>query len=101
VTIKATTIYDGDTAPGEGDVGDLTLALDRIDTGIKLNGFPDDKMETRTISGVPVNAGQIGAALKANGMLEASINDADPDDNTQTVPTNVQAQLTIKSKRRR
>jgi hypothetical protein len=58
-------------------------------------------METRTISGVPVNAGQIGAALKANGTLEASINDADPDDNTQTVPTNVQAQLTIKSKRRR
>jgi hypothetical protein len=43
VTIKATTIYDGDTGPDEGDGGDLTLALDRIDTGIKLNGFPDDK----------------------------------------------------------
>jgi hypothetical protein len=69
--------------------------------GIKLNGFPDDKRETRTISGVPVKVGQIVAAPKANSKLEASINDADPDDNTLTVPTNLQAQLTIKSKRRR
>jgi hypothetical protein len=50
---------------------------------------------------VPVNVSQIVAALKANGTLEPSINDADLDDNTLTVPTNVQAQLTIKSKRRR
>jgi len=55
-TIKAT-IYDGDTGPGEGDVDDLTLALDGFDTGIKLNGFPDDKTQTRTISGVPVKVG--------------------------------------------
>jgi len=33
--------------------------------GIKLNGFPDDKTETRTISGVPVKVGQIVAGAES------------------------------------
>jgi hypothetical protein len=33
------TIDDGDTGPGEFDENQLTLGLDGIDTGIKLNGF--------------------------------------------------------------
>jgi len=38
---------------------------------------------------MPVKVGQIVAAPKANSKLEASVDDADPDDNTLTVPTNL------------
>src|SRR5690348_7819428 len=33
------TANDGDTGPGDYDVNSLTLGLDNIDTGLKLNGL--------------------------------------------------------------
>ncbi len=76
VTITLT-IEDGDTEMGDSDHGKLSLALDGIDSGILLDGFPDGKM-TLTRGGVPDNAAQILAALKTDGELEASIIDHNP-----------------------
>jgi hypothetical protein len=42
------TMWDGDTARGDFDRGNLTLWLDDIDTGLLLNGFPNDQMATVT-----------------------------------------------------
>lgn len=99
VTI-APIIHDGDTGPGEGDENELTLVLDGIDTGIKLNGFLDNQSSYPTISGVPSNQGQILAALKADGKLEATIRDAVPaDTNTITVPA-YYIEMTIKGKQK-
>jgi hypothetical protein len=67
VTITAT-IMDGNTAlPFNFDENDLTLALDGIDTGIALNGFPGGaQTATVTISGRPNNSRAIRDALKAD-----------------------------------
>jgi len=93
-------INDGDTGPGEGDENELTLALDGIDTGIKLNGFLNNQTTQQTISGVPANARQILAALKADGKLEATIRDADPAvPQALSVPP-YYGSLTIEGKRR-
>jgi hypothetical protein len=77
------TIFDGDTGTGEFDFDrdQLTLGLDGIDTGIKLNDFPDEQTTTQTITGVPNNAADILAALKADGQLNATVIDQSPDDN--------------------
>ena len=82
------TVLDGDT--GAGPPPDqfrdtLRLFLDGIDTGILLNGlddasnddnpvFPGDYASgTETISGSPINASAILAALQADGQLLATI----------------------------
>ena len=70
------TIFDGNTGPGEAEEGDLTLALDNIDTGIALNGFLSGEEITLTISGTPMNAAAILAALQADGQLNAQIFDS-------------------------
>lgn len=100
ISITAT-IEDGDSGPGEFAENDLTLALDGIDTGIKLNGYRNDETDTRTNSGVPANAAQILAALKADGKLEASIIDADAGNNNEvSIPANFQTQLEIRGKQK-
>jgi hypothetical protein len=97
ITITVT-IEDGETGPGQSDENDLTLELDGIDTGIKLNGFADSQTVTRTISGAPANGRQILAKLKADGKLEATIRDADNDGNLVSVPANFETTLKIKGK---
>ncbi|MCA1718314.1 MAG: hypothetical protein LC781_16325 [Actinobacteria bacterium] len=101
VTITAT-IFDGDTGPGspqEPDHGDLTLRLDGVDTGIKLNGFRDNQTNTQTITGAldPGKATQILALLKQDGQLKATIKDADADDidPTTTVGSNNKVTLPV------
>jgi hypothetical protein len=99
ITITAT-IVDGETGPGQSDENELTLELDGIDTGIKLNGFPDSQTVTRTVSGVPANREQILAALKADGKLEATIHDSAADGNYVSVPAAFSTTLTIKGKQK-
>jgi hypothetical protein len=69
------TIFDGNTGPGEADENALTLALDGIDTGIRLNGFLGGDEITLTITGTPINGAAILAAL-ADGQLNARIFDS-------------------------
>src|SRR5688572_2023051 len=51
------TLKDGNTAlPADFDKNNLFLALDGIDTGIALNGFPgENTQQTLAIRGVPAN----------------------------------------------
>jgi hypothetical protein len=101
ITITAT-IFDGDTGPGEFDENNLTLALDGIDTGIKLNGYRDDETDTRTNSGTPINQNAIKNALKADRKLSATIIDhVNPaGDNEVDIPANFETTLTIQGKRK-
>jgi hypothetical protein len=73
------TLRDGDSARGEFDYGDLTLALDGHDTGLKLNGFPNNQTKTKMLStSTPDNAALILAALKDNsGVLTGTLLDKD------------------------
>jgi hypothetical protein len=83
------TMEDGDTAPGNFDFNNLTLALDDVNTGIKLNGFASGQENTLTfsldrnspnwISDSVMN--QILGKLNSDGQLLASIVDATPNDN--------------------
>jgi hypothetical protein len=83
------TMEDGDTGPGNFDFNNLTLALDDVDTGIKLNGFNSGQENTVTfsldrnspnwISDSVMN--QILSNLNSDGQLLASIVDATPNDN--------------------
>jgi hypothetical protein len=72
------TMNDGDTAPGDFDENSLTLALDGIDTGLKLNGFANNAILSLDISGNSALAAQLLAALQADGKLVGSIFDATP-----------------------
>jgi ABC-type proline/glycine betaine transport system substrate-binding protein len=58
------TCDDCDTGAAETDENNLSLGLDSIDTGVKLNGFRDNQVDTLTISGTPNNAPAIVAALQ-------------------------------------
>jgi hypothetical protein len=71
------TMFDGDSGPGDFDFDDLTLGLDGIDTGIKLNGFRDAETVTQTILGVPTSAAAILASLQSDGLLAGTVIDAD------------------------
>jgi hypothetical protein len=81
------TVKDGDTGAGQFDFNNLTIGLDGIDTGIKLNGFlgganpldSDGPIVAQDISGAPANASSILAALKADGMLKLTVFDSDAD----------------------
>ncbi|GCL35462.1 hypothetical protein SR1949_05570 [Sphaerospermopsis reniformis] len=88
---------DGDSAPGDFDFNDLTLYLDDINTGIILNGWPNDASDFRnTVSGTPLNGDAILAALQADGKLIATFSDADPDDNFWDLSGGFDATLKIK-----
>jgi hypothetical protein len=93
------TIDDGSTAPGNQDENQLSLVLDGIDTGLLLNGFGSD-LDTRTTGGVPDNAQQILSALKADGELVATIDDATPGNNQLTIPATSDTTLVLKGKQK-
>jgi hypothetical protein len=71
-------VFDGDSAVGEFDFDNLTLGLDGLNTGLKLNGFPNNNTLTLDIEG-PNNAALLLDALKADGRLIGTIIDADAD----------------------
>jgi hypothetical protein len=79
ITVTLTSIFDGDTAIGNFDFDSLTLGLDGIDTGLKLNGLPDGGILTLSFTGIPsLVQAQLIAAL-ADGKLIGTIIDADAD----------------------
>jgi hypothetical protein len=77
------TIRDGDTAntpTTDFDFNDLSIGLNGLDTGIKLNGFTNNTITTLDVSGAPQNAAAILAAIRANGnKATLSIFDNDVD----------------------
>lgn len=83
------TMQDGDTGIGDFDYNNLTLALDDVNTGLKLNGFGSNQEPTLTLSlerGGPnwmsdATVQQILDRLNEDGQLFASIVDATPNDN--------------------
>lgn len=82
------TIQDGDTGMGDFDYNNLSLALDGVDTGLKLNGFKAGEEDSLTFTldknSPNWNANamqQILDKIKTDGQLFASIHDATPDDN--------------------
>ncbi|AFZ29237.1 Hemolysin-type calcium-binding region [Gloeocapsa sp. PCC 7428] len=90
------TLHDGDTGIHEMDFNNLTLGLDGIDTGIKLNDFFHGETITQTIRGIPNKAAQILNELQADGQLVGSVVDSTPrDKNTITIPFNFDTTLTI------
>jgi hypothetical protein len=98
VTITLT-INSGNTAPGQFDEDNLVLALDGVDTGIKLNGF-GSAFDTLTISGVPNHGAELLKQLKADGTLAATIVDRTPGDGYVIIYDATQTTLTIAGKRR-
>ena len=89
------TMSDGKTGVGELDRDNLTLGLDGFDTGIKLNDFMAGNIVTLTISGPIANAGQILAALKADGQLVGSVLDATPGDSAIGLSARLDTELGI------
>jgi hypothetical protein len=88
---------DGDSGPGDFDFNNLTLYLDDINTGIILNGWPNNANDFRnTVSGTPQNGDAILAALQADGKLIATFSDADPSDNFWDLSGGFDATLKIK-----
>lgn len=71
-------LNDGNTGPGEFDENKLTLGLDGINTGIKLNGFNGGQIITLDVTGNPALAAALLSALQADGQLVGTILDADP-----------------------
>jgi hypothetical protein len=95
------TLAGASTQAGDPDQGNLTLALDGIDTGLLLDGLPQADTGTLTISGVPVNEAEIRARLLRDGKLSATIIDATPGDNGMSASSADDTTLVIKGKRRR
>ena len=95
------TLEHANTGPGDFDENDLSLALDGIDTVLKLNGFLDEQKVTKTINRVPLKKAALRAALKADGKLAASIIDADPGDNGIFGSSTDTMTLVIKSKQKK
>lgn len=89
------TVFDGDTAAGEFDFGNLTLRLDGIETGIRLNGFRNNQTDTLRIESTTLNGSSILAALKADSRLAGSIFDADPDNDGRRIPIEFSTTLEI------
>ncbi len=89
------TLSDADTALGNFDFNQLTLGLDGIDTGIKLNGFSDGLTQTLTLGGTPSNASAIISALQADGQLVGTIIDQSSNDNFIGISSLFKTTLTI------
>lgn len=78
------TLFDGDSAPGDYDYGNLSLGLGDADTGLLLNGFRNGQTDTQTLSlGALASsvAAQIYADLIDDGRIVAYILDSDSDRN--------------------
>ena len=89
------TLSDTDKALGNFDFNQLTLGLDGINTGIKLNGFGDGLTQTLTIGGTPSNASAIISALQADGQLVGTIIDQTSNDNFIGISSLFKTTLTI------
>jgi hypothetical protein len=81
-------ITDGDSGAGQFDRDQLTIGLNGFDTGIKLNDFlgtnsttdSSGPVTTLDVFGTPVNnAAAILASIKATGIANLSVFDADVD----------------------
>lgn len=80
-------------AAGDTNFDEFTLALDGIDSGLKLNGTwevitnpgQDDIRPPLTFTGTPLNADAILAALKDDGQLVGTILDSEPGDDFITL----------------
>jgi hypothetical protein len=71
-------VNDGDTGVGDFDENNLTLALDGIDTGLKLNGFANNTILSLSLQQIaPALQAALVAALQ-DGKLIGTINDATP-----------------------
>ena len=77
------TVKDGDTATGLLDHNNWKLGLDDIDTGLKLNGFPDGWFAKKIVfEQIPVpKQAEILAKLQEDGQLVATIIKTDYDNN--------------------
>ena len=91
------TVSDGDTVTGDIDFDNLTLGLDGIDTGLKLNGFPGgQQILTQTlIYDNPADSAALLAALQSDGKLVGTIIDSDPGDNSLALPFLLDTSLDI------
>jgi hypothetical protein len=77
-TISITfTVVDGETDLGGIDHNNWHLALDGIDTGMVLNGFPGNQGILAITFTNPNNQAALLAALQADGQLNATILDLD------------------------
>ncbi len=92
------TVGDGDSALGERDFNQLTLALDGIDTALHLNGFAGtgETVFTLTLSIVgPANSQALFAALQSDHQFVGTIIDATPGDNFIFLPAEAVTTLTL------
>ena len=100
------TLFDLDTAPGNLDFNKVTLGLDGVNTGIRLNGFPDAVQSTQTIADQPRDpatqqpstsvADAIVSAIKSDGRLTGSLLSTDnPSFNGFQAPATFSTTLTI------
>jgi hypothetical protein len=72
------TANDGDTGPGDYDFNSLTLGLDGVDTGLKLNGLLNNNLVTVTLTQLsPALQAALIAALQ-DGQLVGTVLDATP-----------------------
>jgi hypothetical protein len=92
----------GDTMPGDFDHNNLTLGLGGVDTGLKLNGFQGGTGENAVSfnwSGADLPSQQklneILADIRDDGLIDASILDATPDDNYVNLYSSFQTTLCI------
>lgn len=88
------TMWDGDTDFGDFDRGNLILWLDDIDTGLPLNGFPNQRLATVTNWWVLSPSVQmlLMAAL-ADGQVVADLMCLDRSNNILVIPDTYQATL--------
>ena len=73
-------LNDGHTGPAEFDFNNLSLGLDGIDTGLKLNGFVSNNIVTLTLNQLTPGVSAALVAALADNQLVARIIDTDPAD---------------------
>jgi hypothetical protein len=89
------TVSDGDTASGNFDFNNISLALSGLNTGVLLNGFNNGQTNTLTFGPTSIaNATGILAALNTGTLIGQWV-DSNPGDNSVTFPSNFNATLTI------
>lgn len=90
------TMWDGDTALGDFDRGNLILWLDDIDTGLQLNGFPNERLSTVTNWLVLRPAVQVALlAALADGVVAADLMCLERSGNILMIPQDYQATLVL------
>jgi hypothetical protein len=80
-------VTDGDSGALQFDRDNLTIGLNGLNTGIKLNDFlgtssltdPSGPVVTQDITGAPANAAAILALIKTTGLANLTVFDSDVD----------------------